>query len=408
VEIAGHPLLDFWIARLAEAGIRSARVNTHAHAEQVRAHISRSGVRERIDLTEAHEPTLLGSAGTVTANADLADGVDHVVIVYADNLSDLHVGSLIRHHQNHADPFTMLLFRAPNPQACGIADIDEAGRVGTFVEKPERPASNLANAGVYVVDAEAYREIADLHAFDLSFDVLPRFVGRMRGWVWGGYHLDIGTHESLENARRDASSFMPLPSADRAEPTRPAVFLDRDGTLIEHVHYLSSPHQVRLLPGAAEAMRRLRRAGYRCVLVTNQSAVGRGIISEGRLHEIHDELDRQLAEQGAGLDGIYFCPDVPTGEDRTVVDQADRKPGPGMLLRAASELGIDLGASWMVGDVISDILAGWNAGCQSLFVAWGQTECLPGEGEIHGRRYLIVKDLAAAADTILSRRGVEV
>ena len=93
-------------------------------------------------------------------------------------------------------------------------------------------------------------------AFDLGFEVLPRFVGRMRGWVWGGYHLDIGTHEALELARRDVDAeVFPRSAAPHGEgELRPAVFLDRDGTLIEHVHYLSDPAQVRLLPGAAEAL----------------------------------------------------------------------------------------------------------------------------------------------------------
>ena len=191
-------------------------------------------------------------------------------------------------------PFTMVLFRAPDPRACGIAELDAAGRIVAFVEKPDRPATDLANAGLYVVDADAYREIAAMRAFDLGFEVLPRFVGRMRGWVWGGYYLDIGTHEALARARSDFDAIFPRRrEAGKGEP-RPAVFLDRDGTLIEHVHYLSDPAQVRLLPGAAEAIKRLRRAGFVCVLVTNQSAVGRGMITEARLHEINAEMDRQL------------------------------------------------------------------------------------------------------------------
>ena len=86
-----------------------------------------------------------------------------------------------------------------------------------------------------------------MRAFDLGFEVLPRFVGRMRGWAWEGYHLDVGTHEALEKARRDAPGCWPAAAGGRR---RPAVFLDRDGTIIEHVHYLSDPAVVRLLPGA--------------------------------------------------------------------------------------------------------------------------------------------------------------
>ena len=126
------------------------------------------------------------------ANADLADLADQIVIIYADNLSDIDLRPLLDFHRSHKDPFTMVLFRAPNPRACGIAELDAVGRIVSFIEKPDQPATDLANAGLYVIDASAYREIAALRAFDLGFDVLPRFVGRMRGWVWGGYHLDIG------------------------------------------------------------------------------------------------------------------------------------------------------------------------------------------------------------------------
>ncbi len=405
VEVAGRPLLEFWIDRLVEAGIVEARINTHAHAERVRSYLSREDVQERVHLVEAHEPELLGSAGTVAANADLADGADLVVIVYADNLSDIHLRSLIDYHRSHDDPFTMALFHAPRPEACGIAQVDPEGRILAFIEKPKEPVGDLANAGLYVIDADAYREIADLHAFDLGFDVLPRFVGRMRGWTWGGYHLDVGTHQALEKARADAPSLRPAPGAESPAKLAPAVFLDRDGTLIEHVHYLSSPQQVRLLPGAADAVKRLRNAGFRCVVVTNQSAIGRGIITEEDLRRIHLEMNRQLAEDGTFLDGIYYCPDVPDGDDRTVVSHPDRKPGPGMLLRGASDLGLELGSSWMVGDAVSDILAGWNAGCQSLLVACGQTKVACGEAELMGRRYRVVPDLAAAVEIILEQQG---
>ena len=209
VPIGGRTLLDYWVECLVEAGISEARINTHAHAERVREHIGSVNAAGRLRLVESYEPELLGSAGTVAANADLADGADEIVIIYADNLSDIDLRPLIAFHRQHGDPLTMVLFRAPNPRACGIAELDGEGRIVSFVEKPERPTSDLANAGLYVVNAAAYREIAAMGAFDLGFDVLPKFVGRMRGWVWGGYYLDIGTHEALERARREVASTFP-------------------------------------------------------------------------------------------------------------------------------------------------------------------------------------------------------
>lgn len=146
---------------------------------------------------------------------------------------------------------------------------------------------------------------------------------------------------------------------------KPAVFLDRDGTLIELVHHLTDPEKVELVPGAAEAVRELNAGGFACVVVTNQSVIARGLLTIAGLERIHEELTRQLDAEGVRLDGIYFCPERPLGSDQTVIEHPDRKPGPGMLLRAARDLALDIGSSWMVGDSISDVLAGRNAGCRA-------------------------------------------
>lgn len=161
---------------------------------------------------------------------------------------------------------------------------------------------------------------------------------------------------------------------------RPAIFFDRDGTLIDDVPYLNDPARVRLLPNTAAALKRARAAGWACVIVSNQSGVGRGLITLAQLQAIHAALVAQLAEAGAALDGIYFCTHAPLVADRTLIEHSDRKPGPGMLQRAARELGLDLPRSWMVGDSLSDMLAGRNAGCRSMLVRTGQsTAGLEGE-----------------------------
>jgi D-glycero-D-manno-heptose 1,7-bisphosphate phosphatase len=187
---------------------------------------------------------------------------------------------------------------------------------------------------------------------------------------------------------------------------RPAVFLDRDGTILEHVHYLADPRDVRLIPGAATAIRTLRAAGFVCVVVTNQSAIGRGMLTEARLGEIHDEMNRQLAIEQTAVDAIEFCPVVPIGDDLTSIEHVDRKPGPGMLYRAANSLDLDLDASWMVGDLISDVRAGINAGCRgSVLVRTGKES---GEDAAPpGAEYYVADDLVAAARLILALNAAD-
>lgn len=205
IEVGGRPMLDYWVDALAAAGIRSALINTHHLPGPVRDWMAQVNTAGDMTLTEAFEPELLGSAGTVTANRDWIGEASEVVVIYADNLSDIDLAALVAFHRSHDDPMTMALFHTPYPEKCGIATLGETGCITLFVEKPEVPASDLANAGIYVLDAAAWYEIADMDAFDFGFDVIPRFVGRMHGYRHMGYHRDVGTFESLAQARQDVS-----------------------------------------------------------------------------------------------------------------------------------------------------------------------------------------------------------
>ena len=148
-----------------------------------------------------------------------------------------------------------------------------------------------------------------------------------------------------------------------------AIFLDRDGTLIEDPGYLNHPEQVKLLEGVAEALIELRAMGYMLIVVSNQSAVARGVVSEKDLGEIHNRLRQLLTERGAYLDQIYYCPYHPDGVIPKYRKESDwRKPNPGMLLAAADEMDIDLSQSWSIGDSSRDVEAGLRAGCKTILI----------------------------------------
>ncbi|MHC4243513.1 MAG: D-glycero-alpha-D-manno-heptose-1,7-bisphosphate 7-phosphatase [Planctomycetota bacterium] len=148
-----------------------------------------------------------------------------------------------------------------------------------------------------------------------------------------------------------------------------AIFLDRDDTLIEDPGYISSPEQVKLLTGVPRALIELKALGYKLVVITNQSAVARGIVTEKGLGEIHKRLERLLAEKNAFFDRIYYCPYHPEGAVKKYRQESElRKPNPGMLLKAAEEMDLDLDQSWCVGNSSSDIEAGLRAGCKTILI----------------------------------------
>lgn len=182
-----------------------------------------------------------------------------------------------------------------------------------------------------------------------------------------------------------------------------AVFLDRDHTIIDDPGYLSDPSGVVLLPGVGKALKSLSSAGYKLVVVTNQSAIARGMLTEDGLGVIHDEIRRQLAEHGAQVDAIYYCPFHPDGiVEKYAIESNLRKPAPGMLLKAAVDLDIDLKSSWMIGDGARDIEAGQRAGCRTIRIRLaGQTTSREEEESQGAQPDFVVRNLVDAAKIIL-------
>jgi histidinol-phosphate phosphatase family protein len=148
-----------------------------------------------------------------------------------------------------------------------------------------------------------------------------------------------------------------------------AVFLDKDGTLIEDVPYNVNPAQIRLLPGVLEGLAALHAAGYRLVVVSNQSGVAKGYFEEKALGPVAQHLETLLDQAGIPLAGFYYCPHYPEGTVAAYsFDCTCRKPRPGLLRLAAQELGLELSRSWMVGDILNDIEAGHRAGCRAILL----------------------------------------
>jgi len=184
---------------------------------------------------------------------------------------------------------------------------------------------------------------------------------------------------------------------------RPAVFLDRDGTINVEKDYLYRVEDFEFIPGAVEAIRRLKLAGFLVVVVTNQSGVARGYYDLAAVERLHQHLQDELGRVGAAIDGFYVCPHHPTsglGDYRRDCDC--RKGAPGMLLQAAGELGLDLDRSYMVGDKLADIEAAVRAGCKPLLVRTGYgREQEPRLGAWQAQT-LVVDDLPAAVAAILA------
>jgi D-glycero-D-manno-heptose 1,7-bisphosphate phosphatase len=183
------------------------------------------------------------------------------------------------------------------------------------------------------------------------------------------------------------------------EKLKPAIFLDRDGTINEEVDHLCDPERLVLIPGAAVAVARLNAQGIPVVVVTNQSGIGRGKFGWQEFAAVMSRMDALLALEQARIDAVYAAPYHEQGNGHyAVVDHPDRKPNPGMLQRAAEEHGLDLARSWMVGDKAIDLEAGRRAGCRVALVRTGYGVNVDGAAAD-----VVAADLAEAVDRILAQ-----
>jgi len=186
---------------------------------------------------------------------------------------------------------------------------------------------------------------------------------------------------------------------------RPAIFIDRDGTISHEVGYVNHPTRFRLFPYAAEAVRLANRSGWLVVVVTNQAGVARGYFPESLVHEVHSRMRSALESGGAHLDGIYYCPHHPAAMEPAYRQDCDcRKPRPGLVRRAEADLGVDLARSFVVGDRHGDLELAWVVGARGILVKTGY-----GLGELtfHGPRWsrppdLVVENLLEAVTSIVT------
>jgi mannose-1-phosphate guanylyltransferase len=205
VPINEQPLLALWLQHCRKHGIRDVLINLHHFPKQVLAFLK--GHEFDINIILAYEQHLVGSAGTVAMQQHFVAGERDFFIIYADNLTNVDLGEMLRFHRHRHSQFTMGLYRTDKPKEKGIAVLDKKGLITDFAEKSPQPRSNLANAGIYIAGQELYKHLpADFSAddfLDFGFDILPKLAGKMFGYIIKEYLLDIGTLETYKKAQKE-------------------------------------------------------------------------------------------------------------------------------------------------------------------------------------------------------------
>ena len=326
----------------------------------------------KIDYFEETEP--LGNAGALYELRNRL--TEDFLLLNGDAIFDVDFNRFVDAHRRMGGLATLFTHPNSHPYDSGLIIADKDGAVLEWLTKEdERPKwyKNRVNAGLHVLSPKLFEVRPDTPKVDLDRQILKPLAGTGKLFCYDSpeYVKDMGTPERYvavcEDFHRGVVTAKNLRNKQRA------VFLDRDGTINKYVGFLRKPEDLELLPGAAEAIKKINESGYLAIVVTNQPVIARGEVTVEQLDEIHNKLETLLGQEGAYLDAIYYCPHHPDkgfpGEiPELKIDCDCRKPKPGMLLKAAEDFNIDLSQSWMVGDDERDMEAGKAAGCRTVLV----------------------------------------
>ncbi|MEZ6013030.1 MAG: HAD-IIIA family hydrolase [Hyphomonas sp.] len=303
------------------------------------------------EIRVVRESKAMGTGGALAEAASVLD--ETFILSNGDSLFDINLRTLTARPLPEGGG-RLALRMVDDTARYGSVELD-GSRISAFIEKnPDLKGPGLINGGIYYLD----RRIVDRIAAPSSIesDVFPALVkeGKLEGIPFNGYFLDIGLPETLAQAQQETAALR----------LRPTAFLDRDGVLNEDNGYTHRIEDLNWIPGAKQAIRLLNDRGYRVIVVTNQAGVARGYYDEAAVALFHAGMQDQLAGDGAFVDAFYHCPYHEDGKvpAYTVANHPDRKPNPGMILRALGDWQIDKDRSFLIGDKESDMEAARRAG----------------------------------------------
>ena len=390
IKIGKIPVLEYEIKNLVKQGFTDIII-TVSHLGHIIKEYFGDGSFWGANITYYEEEYPLGNGGALFFLRRQLDS--DFLLLNADVVFDVDFHRFVKFHKEKGGLVTLFTHPNSHPYDSGLIIADENGKVKKWLAKEEeRPQyyKNLVNAGLHIINpavldmvdaGNIYSRKTDVisEKIDLDRQILKPLVqmGQVFSYNSPEYVKDMGTPDRLRAVEHDF-----LQGKVRAKNLRnkqKAVFLDRDGTINVYKGFLRNVDDFELIKGIGGAIRAINEQGYLVVVVTNQPVIARGELRKEGLEEIHNRMETELGEEGAYLDGIYVCPHHPhKGYEGEIAelkfDCGCRKPKPGLLLRAAENLNIDLEESWMVGDSENDIEAGRAAGCRTALIGAGDCD----------------------------------
>ena len=433
IPVLDKPVLEYQIENLKKCGITEIILVTGYLNESVSSYFG-NGERFGVDISYFNEDIPMGTAGALYYLRQDGRLNEDFLLIMGDLMLSVDFVRFMNAHKNSGAGITLFVHPNSHPFDSDIVVTDEVGKLSDFTEdkcglnavikhktpglskpvtgiiskKAERGEHfyyhNQVNAGIYAISPRVAKLVAEpKEKIDLDKDIVRPLIekGEVYAYRSTEYVKDMGTperyNEVTEAVRTGAVERRNLTNRQRC------VFLDRDGTVNVEKGFLNNAEDMELLPGAADAIRKLNASEYLTVLITNQPVIARGECSFEGLDEIQKKFDTLLGREGAYIDAVYYCPHHPhsgfEGEVKELKFECRcRKGRSGMIEDAVRELNIDSTSSWMAGDKTSDVECGKGAGCRTVLLETGANGS---DGRFDEPADLVCRDLAEAVDKIL-------
>lgn len=387
IEICGKPILLWQIESLKEQGLTDITL-VIGYLGHIIKDFFGDGSKFGVNISYFLEDSPLGTAGALFKMNIEEDFLllcgDVILDVDYHRFIEFHRAnkawaSLMAHPNGHPYDSSLLVTEILPPQVSGGNPVDTHRVVKWMNKEDERLYyKNRVNAGIEIISPELLKEtmkhFVPRHPetpdkIDLDRDVLKPNIGSGRIYAYDTpeYIKDMGTPDRYYEVEKDIQ--IGKVKARNLSQKQKAIFLDRDGVINKHIGFLHKSEEFELIPGVIEGIKAINKSGYLAIVVTNQPVIARGECTFEELQKIHDKMETELGKEGAFLDAIYICPHHKDkgfeGERPDYKFDCDcRKPKPGLLLQAAKDFNIDLSQSYMIGDNVTDVESGKNAGCK--------------------------------------------
>ena len=377
VNFINKPLLEHQIENLKEYGITDITLVV-GHLGHVIQEYFQDGKKYGVNIDYFVEEQPLGTAGALYYLKDSLK--EDFILLFGDLFLNINFNRFYQYHLDKHAGITLYAHPNSHPYDSDVLIVDKDNRItGWLYKNVERNEDyrNLVNAGVYVIAPEMIKELGEATKVDLEKQLVSQKIsdGKVYAYQCTEYVKDIGTPERLKKVENDYLNG--VCEERNLKNKQKCIFLDRDGTLNVHKGFLTKSEQLQLEDGVAQAIRKINESKYLAIVISNQPVIARGECSVEELELIHNKLYTLLGNEGAYLDGLYYCPHHPDsgyeGEIKELKIACDcRKPNIGMLIHAAEDYNIDLANSWFVGDTTMDIQTGINAKMRTALVLTGE------------------------------------